>query len=195
MTGPRRRVSMRRRREGKTNYHARLRLVLSGKSRLVVRASIQSIVVQVIDANVNGDTVLVSAHTNQLADYGWKYCTGNIPSAYLTGYLCGLRAKNRKITECILDVGILIHKHRVYAALKGFLDAGVTVPHGKSLFEKANLESRMNGVHIKEYAELIKKKDKKTFEKEFSGYLKNGLDPTKIPEDFEIIKNTILKKP
>jgi large subunit ribosomal protein L18 len=151
--------------------------------------------VQVINADLKGDRILVSAHTGQLASYGWKYNTGNIPSAYLTGYLCGLRAKNKKITECILDVGILVHKHRIYAAVKGFLDAGMSVPHGESLFAKANLESRMNGDHIKQYAEFVKKEDKKKFEKEFSGYLKNGLDPTKIPEDFEKIKNLIIKKP
>jgi large subunit ribosomal protein L18 len=186
---------MRRRREGKTNYHARLKLVLSGKLRLVVRASIHTVVVQVIEASLKGDKIIVSAHSRHLAKYGWKYNQGNMPSAYLVGYLCGMRAKNKKIKECILDVGILVHKHRIFAAFKGFLDAGIEVPHGNSVFENLHLDSRMNGNHIKEYAELIKKKDKKKFEKEFSSYLKNGIDPTKITEDFETIKNSITKKP
>jgi large subunit ribosomal protein L18 len=195
MTGPRYRVSMRRRREGKTNYHARLKLVLSGKLRLVVRASIHTVVVQVIDASLKGDKIIVSAHSSQLTKFGWKYNPGNIPSAYLVGYLCGMRAKNKKVKECILDVGILVHKHRVFAAFKGFIDAGIEVPHGDSVFENMHLDSRMNGNHIKEYAQLIKKTNKKKFEKEFSFYLKNGIDPTKITDDFETIKNSITKKP
>lgn len=194
MAGPRYRVSMRRRREGKTNYQSRLKLVLSGKPRLVVRASIHSIIVQVVEARLKGDKVLVSAHSSQLVKYGWKYNSGNIPSAYLVGYLCGLRAKDKKIKECVLDLGILVHKHRVYAAFKGFLDGGIEVPHGDSVFKKLNLESRINGTHIKDYAILIQKKDKKKYEREFSAYLKNGLDPSKITEDFDKIKNSITKK-
>ncbi len=195
MAGPRYRVSMRRRREGKTNYHARLKLVLSGKKRLVVRASLHSIVVQVVDASLKGDKILVSAHSRQLQKYGWKYNPGNVPSAYLVGYLCGMRAKNKKISDCILDVGILVHKHRVFSAFKGFLDAGIEVPHGDSIFKNLNIDSRMKGEHIKQYAELIKKKSKKNYEKEFSAYIKNGIDPTKITEDFDNIKNSITKKP
>ncbi len=194
MAGPRYRVSMRRRREGKTNYHARLKLVLSGKSRLVVRASIHSLVVQVVDASLKGDKILVSAHSSQLSKYGWNYNPGNVPSAYLVGYLCGIRAKAKKIKECILDVGILVHKHRIYAAFKGFLDAGIEVPHGDKIFEKMHLDSRVNGKHIEEYAKLIQKKNKKKYEKEFSAYIKNGIDPTKITENFDKIKNSITKK-
>ena len=130
----------------------------------------------------------------KIEKYGWKYNPGNIPSAYLVGYLCGIQAKAKKIKECILDVGILVHKHRVYAAFKGFLDAGIEVPHGDSLFEKMHLESRVNGAHIEEYAKLIQKKDKKKFEKEFSAYIKNGIDPTKITEIFEKTKNNITNK-
>ena len=194
MAGPRYRVSMRRRREGKTNYHARLKLVLSGKLRLVVRASIHSLVVQVVDASLKGDKILVSAHSSQLPKYGWNYNPGNVPSAYLVGYLCGIRAKAKKIKECILDVGILVHRHRVYAAFKGFLDAGIEVPHGDNIFEKLHLDSRVNGTHIEEYAKLIQKTSKKKYEKEFSAYIKNGIDPTKITENFEKIKNSITKK-
>ncbi len=195
MAGPRYRVSMRRRREGKTNYHARLKLVLSGKLRLVIRASINSVVVQVIEASLKGDKVIASAHSSQLTKFGWKYNSGNIPSAYLVGYLCGLRAKSKKVQECVLDVGILVHKHRVFSAFKGFLDAGIGVPHGENIFEKLHLDSRINGMHIKQYAELIKKKSKKEYEKEFSAYIKNGLDPAKITEDFDKVKNSITKKP
>jgi len=194
MAGPRYRVSMRRRREGKTNYHSRLKLVLSGKLRLVVRASIHSVTVQVVDASLKGDKILVSAHSSQLSPHGWKYNTGNIPSAYLVGYLCGMRSKAKKITECVLDTGIMVHKHRVYAAFKGFLDAGIDIPHGEKIFDKLQLDSRMNGSHIKDYAELIKKTNKKIYEKEFSAYLKNGLDPAKITENFDSVKNSITKK-
>lgn len=192
--GPRYRLSLRRRREGKTNYHRRLRLVLSGKLRLVIRSSINSIIVQVIQANIKGDKILVNAHSKQLIkNFEWNYYTGNMPSAYLTGYLCGIRAKKAGIEECILDLGVVVHKNRILAAFKGFIDSGVNVPYGEKIFQKANIEERSSGAHIKAYAEFLAKNDKKLYEQKFSSYIKNKVDPKKIPEDFEKVKKLIEK--
>ena len=53
-----------------------------------------------------GDKVLATAHSRELVDLGWNKATGNLPAAYLTGYLAGKRAKKSGITECVLDIGL-----------------------------------------------------------------------------------------
>jgi len=64
--GPRYRVAFRRRREGKTNYHKRLGLMLSEKPRMVVRKSARNIVLQLVAQGNVGDTTLASANALDL---------------------------------------------------------------------------------------------------------------------------------
>ncbi|MBE3115768.1 50S ribosomal protein L18, partial [Candidatus Bathyarchaeota archaeon] len=102
------RVKLRRRREGKTDYQARKALVVSRKLRLVPRASTKNANVQIILAKVAGDEVLAAANSQELTKlFGWKAPTGNIPAAYLTGLLCGLKAKSKGVKEAILDIGLI----------------------------------------------------------------------------------------
>ncbi len=192
--GPRYRVPFRRRREGKTNYHRRLRLIVSGRNRLVIRCSNMHTVVQVIESRIEGDKTLVSSHSTQLtSDFGWQYATGNLPAAYLVGYLCGLRAKKSGIEDAILDVGILVHDNRVKAAFRGFLDSGITVPHDKNWFP-ASFSDRIQGKHIQEYALLMSKQDSKKYKQYYSKILKNKGDPTKFMIEFGKIKQEITNK-
>jgi large subunit ribosomal protein L18 len=158
--GPRYRVAMRRRKEGKTNYHRRLKLVISGKLRLVIRSSLNSTIVQVVKTNIKGDEILINSHTKQLKKlFGWNYHLGNMPSAYLAGYLCGIRAKTAGIKEgVILDLGILIHKHRVLSAFWGFIEAGVTVPYGEKIFKNMDIKVRSTGEHIKKLRRALEKR-------------------------------------
>ena len=191
--GPKYRVPFRRRREGKTNFHLRLKLIKSNQLRLVIRHSTKNCVVSFNEAKINGDTTLVYASSAHLVKkFDWKYNTGNLSSAYLTGYLAGLQAKKANIQSAILDIGIPVHKNRIWASLKGVIDAGIEIPHGDIFNE--NLEKRVTGEHIQEYAEKLKKESQEVYKKEFSAYLKNKLDPTKIVEAFEKTKKEIEKK-
>jgi len=70
-TGPRYKVPMRRRREVRTDYHQRLRLLKSGKPRLVARKSNKHTTAQLITPGPQGDETLASAHSSDLAEYGW----------------------------------------------------------------------------------------------------------------------------
>ena len=124
--GPKYRVAFRRRREGKTNFGRRLKLIKSRRNRLVIRCSLKHITVQVSESQIKGDKTVVYAYTKQLVkEFGWLQSTSNLPASYLTGYLAGLRAKKMKIEDAILDVGILVHNERVKAAFLGFIDAGI----------------------------------------------------------------------
>ncbi len=188
--GPSYRRPLRRRVEGKTNYKRRLKLIKSGNLRAVIRASENHIIVQFVQSKYQGDKVLISADSKELSKkFDWNANTGNIPASYLTGYLAGLRAKNEDIEEAILDLGIFYHKNRVFAAFKGILNAGITIPH-RELFFPEGLEERVDGTHIENYAKLLKKEDPEKYEKIFSGYLNNNINPEKFTQKFE---NTLKK--
>ena len=81
------RVEYRRKRKGKTNYKKRLNLLLSRKSRLVIRKTLTSTIAQIVNYDENGDKTIISANSSELKKLGWKMNTSNIPSAYLTGML------------------------------------------------------------------------------------------------------------
>ena len=191
--GPKYRISFRRRREGKTNYHRRLKLIISRRKRLVIRCSNKHTTVQIVEALVQGDKILSQSHSSQLEkQFAWVHNTGNMPSAYLSGYLCGLRAKKAKIQDIILDIGIIVHNERIKAAFRGFLDAGIEVPHDEKWFPK-NLEERVNGSHVETYAKLLKKKPAQ-YKKKFSKILVKNGDPLKIVSDFEKTKKNMEEK-
>ncbi len=191
--GPRYKVPRRRRREGKTNYYKRYRMVLSGRPRLVVRKTNKYIWVQVVIAKPEGDVTLVAAHSRELVKrYGWLGSTKNVSAAYLTGLLAGLRALRKGIKNAILDIGL--HRPtrgaRVFAALKGALDAGMDIPHSEEIFPS---EERIKGEHIAAYAKLLESENPELLRKRFSLYFQRGLDPKVLPQHFEEVKNKILE--
>ena len=183
-------VQLRRRKEGKTDYKARKALVISGKPRLVVRNTLKNVIAQIIVAKPHGDEVLVSAHSRELKKYEWKAHAGNLPSAYLTGLLCGLKAKTQGVKEVILDIGLHSPSKgaRVFAMLKGVLDAGVHVPHSE---EKLPDEKRIEGEHIAHYAESLASNPEE-YQSKFSKYLEQKLPPESLPKHFAKVKTEIL---
>ncbi len=188
--GPAYRVPFRRRREGKTNYYRRRELLKSRKIRLVIRCSLSHTRVQFVKAELKGDKVLVSAFSKELEKYGWKAPCGNLPAAYLTGFLAGLKAKKFELKEAILDAGIRKPPKgsRIYAGLKGVIDAGIYVPCDGEILPD---EDRVKGKHIAEYWKLISSSEKRGVM--FSQYLANGLNPENLPEHFNEVKQKIEK--
>jgi len=186
-------VPHRRRREKKTDYHLRLKLLKARKPRFVVRKSLNNITCQIIDFDPKGDKVLATADSKELKKFGWDINCGNIPAAYLTGFLCGLRAKKKNIKNAILDIGLYTSTKgsRLYAALKGAVDSGLDIPHSEEILPE---DERIKGIHIAEFAEKIKSESPGEYKKRFSGYLKKKIEPEKLPEIFEKVKNNILQK-
>src|SRR5208337_122220 len=84
-TGSRYFVPFRRRREGKTDYYQRTRLVVADAPRMVVRKTNRHIIVQLVVAEMDGDRTLVAANSAELETYGYKGSMSNTPAAYLTG--------------------------------------------------------------------------------------------------------------
>jgi len=192
--GPRYKVKFRRRREGKTNYYKRYKMALSRKLRLVVRKTLNHIIVQLIKMEPQGDKVLVAAHSKELVKYfNWKGATDNTPAAYLTGLLAGFRAKAKNIEEAILDIGLHrpVKGSRVFAALKGALDAGLKIPHDPEILPS---EDRIKGQHIASWAKVLKERGEELYSRFFSKYLKRGLPPENLPQHFKEVREAIISK-
>lgn len=150
-------IAHRRRREGRTDYRHRLAMVKSGKPRFVVRRSVNSMTCQFIEHDSKGDNSLVTVSSKNLASFGWKGSIGNVPAAYLTGFLCGTMAKSKGLKEAVLDIGLhsSTKGSRIYSALKGVVDAGIDIPHSEEVLPP---EERTRGRHIEQYAESFGKK-------------------------------------
>jgi large subunit ribosomal protein L18 len=182
------RVPLRRRREGKTDYQARKGLVISRKPRLVVRATLKNALAQIIIAKPQGDKVLVAAHSKELQKfYGWKAPTGNAPAAYLTGLLCGLKAKAKGVNEAILDIGLVAPTKgsTAFTIMSGVVDGGVNVPHDETKIVK----ERTKGEHIAEYAKSL---GPENYGNKFSQYSTKEISPEKLPEHFAKVKTDII---
>jgi len=189
-TGPSYRVPFRRRKEGKTDYRSRRALVLSRLPRLVVRLTLKHTIVQIVKAEVAGDKVAVSAHSRELTKtYGWQGNCRNVPAAYLTGLLCGLKAMVHGVKKAVLDIGLHSPSRgaRVFAALKGVLDAGVTVPHSEKMLPD---ETRISGKHIADYGSQLSS-NPEIYQQKFSKHLSRGLRPEQLSEHFSLIKEKI----
>jgi large subunit ribosomal protein L18 len=170
---------MRRRREVRTDYHQRLRLLKSGKPRLVARVSNKHVRAQLATPGPHGDEIHAAASSEDLSEYGWEAPTGNLPSAYLTGYLAGLRAVEAGLKEAVLDLGLntATPGNRVFAVQEGAIDAGLDIPHSESVLADW---SRNRGEHIAEYAE------------QGEGDLYSGeFDATELPAHFDELREAL----
>lgn len=192
MTKKRYKLTLKRRREGITNYYKRKKLIVSEKPRFVVRISNRHAVIQIIDVDPKGDITLVGVHSKELEKYGWKAAHNNTPAVYLLGYLAALKALKKGITEAVLDIGLRASTKgaRVFVAAKGAIDAGLKVPLGEEILPD---ESRIHGEHISNYAKILKEENPEIYEKRFSLYIKNGLDPEELPKHFDELLENIKK--
>lgn len=170
---------MRRRREVRTDYHQRLRLLKSGKPRLVARTSNAHVRAQLITPGPQGDETHASAHSGDLAEFGWEAPTSNLPAAYLTGLLAGMRAVEAGVEEAVLDLGLhtATPGNKVFAVQEGAIDAGLEIPHNDSVLADW---SRTRGEHIAEYAESL---DEPLYSGDF--------DATDLPEHFDTVREEI----
>lgn len=91
-------VKYRRRREGKTDYRARKRLITQDKNkynspkyRLVVRITNTKVICQIAYSEIDGDKVMCAAYSSEMPRYGLNVGLKNYAAAYCTGLLVGRR--------------------------------------------------------------------------------------------------------
>jgi large subunit ribosomal protein L5e len=180
----------RRRREGKTDYQARKRLIVqekdkydSKKYRFVVRRTNKRIICQVIYATIQGDKTLVTADSTELNRFGVHAGHTNYAAAYATGLLTARRLLSLK------DIGLAdmykgqtkpdgemysVNEHlEGRRPFKAFLDVGlVRTTTGNRVFGAMkgacdgglyipHSEKRFPGYHIQKAEVVTNKKGKK----------------------------------
>ncbi|KAM0861258.1 hypothetical protein ACQ4PT_046000 [Festuca glaucescens] len=91
-------VKPKRRRQGKTDYRARLRLTNQDKNkyntpkyRFVVRFTNKDVTAQIVYATIAGDIVMAAAYSHELPRYGVEVGLTNYAAAYCTGLLLARR--------------------------------------------------------------------------------------------------------
>ena len=178
-------VAYRRKRESRTNYAKRLRLLESQKPRLVVRMSNQSIRAQVVTFTPSGDRVVAAVDPVALRKLGWGFSCKNLPAAYLMGALAAQAALAKGYKDAIFDTGLVtpLAGGRLFAFLQGAIDAGLNIPHGeKAIFPSPE---RLRGQHIATYG--TQSSGKTAAAPQFAQYLKTGLRPESLPEQWEAL--------
>jgi large subunit ribosomal protein L5e len=214
-------VKYKRRREGKTDYRARKRLVAQDKNkynspkyRFVVRFTNKDVVAQVMYSTIAGDKVVVAAYSHELPRYGAPGGLTNYSAAYATGLLAARRVLTKfnladkykgaekidgndyNVEEledgprpflALLDVGLrrTTTGAKVFAALKGATDGGLSVPHSETRFvgydseakklDTEVLKAHIHGKHVADYMRKLKEEDDAAYQRQFSAYIKAGV--------------------
>jgi len=103
-------VKFKRRREGKTDYYARKRLVVQDKNkyntpkyRLIVRFTNKDIICQVAYARLEGDVIVCAAYSHELPRYGVKVGLTNYSAAYCTGLLIARRLLKKIALDSVYE--------------------------------------------------------------------------------------------
>lgn len=159
---------MKRRREGKTDYKARVGLLMGEKGRVVFRKTNRYITGQYIESKEARDKIIVGVNSKELLNYDWpKSNMGSlksIPACYFTGFLLGKKMLDKEIKNGIFDIGLNrnVKKSKIYGFLKGVVDSGIKINCKEEVFPE---EKRLRGGNSK--AKLNFEEIKKNIEKKF----------------------------
>lgn len=103
-------VKFKRRREGRTDYYARKRLVVQDKNkyntpkyRMIVRFTNKDIICQIAYARIEGDKIICAAYAHELPRYGVKVGLTNYAAAYCTGLLLARRVLQKYGLDTIYE--------------------------------------------------------------------------------------------
>ena len=152
------RTIKRRRKECKTDYKLRKKLLESGIERIVIRRTNKYFILQRVESSEAQDKVILTFSSKELLENGWdKKFSGSlksIPAGYLIGLLVAKKIKKGKF---IVDVGMTrtIAGNRTFAVVKGLIDGGLDIKADEKVFPS---KERLEGKHLKsETKEMIAK--------------------------------------
>lgn len=180
-------MPFKRRGAGRTNYVKRLAMLKSEAPRAVIRKSTNHMMVQFVKSEAGKDKVVAAGFTKELNEFKYAGHGGNIPAAYLAGYLAGKRYAKGNKESVIVDFGVQtkVLGSRLFAAVKGLQDAGVDVKVDADALPK---EDRVMGKHIENFA---KHASSKTNRHQFTSYSKAKIDPSTMSKLVEDAKKNI----
>ena len=142
----------RRRKESKTNYHKRLKLLKSGLPRVVFRKTNKYVIAQYVESKEAQDIIRMGITSKQLFKYGWplefKGSLKSIPASYLSGFLIGKKIIKNNLQDPIVDFGMMrvLNKTKVYSFIKGMMDSGIKIKCKEECFPD---EERIRGKNMK----------------------------------------------
>ncbi len=146
-------VQKRRRREGKTDYLKRIKLLKSECPRIVFRRTNKYILAEYVDSHEAQDKVKIGFTSKILKKYGWpdKFdgSLKSVPASYLTGFVMGKEIAKKKLENPIVDFGMMrmLSKNKGFAFIKGLIDAGMEINCEEKHFPE---EERIMGANLKE---------------------------------------------
>ena len=143
-----------RRKQSKTDYLGRLKLLKSGKPRVVFRKTNKYIIAQYVTSKQAQDKVILGVTSKELMKHGWEKESGSlkaIPASYLTGYLIGKQIIKKSLDMPIVDFGMIrvLHKTKTYAFLKGLMDSGVKIKCEKGFPDEEKIKGKVDVEKIK----------------------------------------------
>ncbi|MFH1326533.1 MAG: 50S ribosomal protein L18 [archaeon] len=154
----------RRRKENKTNYLKRLKLLKGEVPRIVFRKTNRYLISQYVVSEEAQDSIKIGINSKKLLNYGWpkenKGSLKSIPASYLLGFLMGNQITKEKLKTPIIDFGLhrVLHKTKVHSFIKGLIDSGIKIKHKEEALPK---EEKIKGQNTKKIPfEEIKSKIK-----------------------------------
>jgi len=152
-------VQKRRRRENKTDYLKRLKMLKSEKPRLVFRKTNKYFTIQYVISDEAHDKTIFGISSKDLLKTGWdekaKGSLKSVTAAYLTGYFVGKKIIKDNLETPIVDFGMIrvLHKTKVFGFLKGLIESGVKIESKEEAFPE---EERLNGESLKNKIDVKK---------------------------------------
>lgn len=146
------RILKRRRREFKTDYGKRFKLLKSGTPRVVFRKTNRYLIVQYVISKEAQDKIIMGISSKDLLKKGWpesaKGSLKSITASYLTGYLMGKKIIKDKLEKPIVDLGMIrvLYKTKVYGFIKGLIDSGIEISCKEEAFPE---EDKIKGLKLK----------------------------------------------
>jgi len=143
-----------RRKQNRTDYLGRLKLLKSGKPRVVFRKTNKYIIAQYVTSKQAQDKIVFGVNSKDLMAHGWKEESGSlksIPASYLTGYLIGKQIIKKSLETPIVDFGMtrVLHKTKTYAFLKGLIESGVKIKCDKGFPDEEKIKGKVEVEKIK----------------------------------------------
>jgi large subunit ribosomal protein L18 len=145
-------IPKKRRRENRTDYSKRIKLLRGGTPRLVFRKSNRYLTAQYVESSEARDIVITGMTSKSLKKYGWpeefRGSLKSTPAAYLLGLSIGKKIIKENLKNPIMDFGMIrgLKKNNAFAFLKGVLDSGVEIKCKEEAFPS---EDKIKGKNLK----------------------------------------------
>ncbi|XP_034492329.2 large ribosomal subunit protein uL18-like [Marmota flaviventris] len=205
------------------------------KYRMVVHVTNRDIICQIAYAHIEGGMIVCTAYAHELPKYGVKVGLTNYDAAaYCTGLLlaCGLlnRFGMDKTYEgqvevtgdeynvesvdgqagaftCYLDSGLArtTTGNKVFGALKGAVDGGLSIPHSTKRFPGYDSESKefnaevhrkhIMDQNVADYMHYLMEEDEDAYKKQFSQYIKKNVTPDMMEEMYKKADSAVRENP